>query len=65
MHNLTMNDAPNDSQGKPLTRNANLTKWVAEMAKLTKPDRIVWCDGSEEEKNRLTELAVQDGILTR
>ena len=33
------------------------------MAKLTKPDRIVWCDGSEEERVRLTEHAVQQGIL--
>ena len=64
MHNLTMNEAPNDSQGKPLTRNAHLTKWVADMAKLTKPDNIVWVDGSEDEKKRLTERAVKDGTLT-
>jgi len=33
------------------------------MARMTKPDRIVWCDGSESEKKRLTEEAVQKGIL--
>ena len=48
---------------KPLTTNAHLVAWVEEMAKLTKPDQIVWCDGSEDEKRRLTELAVSKGIL--
>jgi phosphoenolpyruvate carboxykinase (GTP) len=45
------------------TKNPTLLAWVAEMAKLTQPDAIVWCDGSEAEKNRLTELAVSNGIL--
>ncbi|MFO0663590.1 MAG: phosphoenolpyruvate carboxykinase (GTP) [Polyangiaceae bacterium] len=48
---------------KPLTKNPQVLAWVEEMAKLTKPDNIVWCDGSEEEKNRLTELAVANDIL--
>jgi phosphoenolpyruvate carboxykinase (GTP) len=55
--------APTESTGKPLTKNAKLLAWVDEMAKLTKPDNIVWCDGSEEEKHRLTELAVAEKIL--
>jgi len=45
------------------TNNPTLLEWVEDMAKLTQPDAIVWCDGSEAEKARLTELAVATGIL--
>ncbi len=45
------------------TNNPKLLAWVEEMAKLTKPDHIVWCDGSQEEKDRLTKYAVEKGIL--
>src|SRR5580704_12475964 len=54
---------PTDSSGKPLTRNQHLIQWVEQMARLTKPDHVVWCDGSEEERHRLTEEAVAKGIL--
>ncbi len=45
------------------TRSRELFDWVSEMAWLTKADRIVWCDGSEQERQRLTELAVATGVL--
>src|SRR5581483_638456 len=54
-----------DNNGKSLTKNQHLLAWVDEMARLTKPDSIVWCDGSEEEKHRLTEEAVAKGILLK
>ncbi|HET9449302.1 MAG TPA: phosphoenolpyruvate carboxykinase, partial [Aggregicoccus sp.] len=50
-------------QGNALTKNSHLLGWVAEMAKLTQPDQIVWCDGSEAEKKRLTDECVQAGTL--
>ncbi len=39
--------------------------WVAKMASLCKPDRIVWCDGSESEKQQLTDEALRRGILLK
>jgi phosphoenolpyruvate carboxykinase (GTP) len=54
---------PPDSIRKPVAPNADLLAWVEEAAELTRPDRIVWCDGSEEERARLTEVALARGIL--
>ena len=51
------------SRGDAATANRTLSGWVDEMARLTKPDRIYWCDGSVAEKDRLTEEAVAAGIL--
>ena len=45
------------------TKNSALLAWVAEAERLCKPDRVVFCDGSVEERHRLTEQAVAEGIL--
>jgi phosphoenolpyruvate carboxykinase (GTP) len=47
------------------TRNKKLLEWVEETAALTQPDRVEWCDGSEEEWERLTQLLVDGGTFTR
>ena len=36
-----------------------LETWVEEQARLTKPDKIHWCDGSEEEARRLVEVGIK------
>lgn len=46
-----------------MTKNKAVQRWVTEMARLTKPDRIQWLDGSEEEYRLLTERALQTGEL--
>ena len=42
-----------------------LTKWVRDIALLTKPDDVVWCDGSQAEWERMTSLLVENGTFTR
>jgi phosphoenolpyruvate carboxykinase (GTP) len=46
-----------------MIRHKQAIKWVEEMAALCKPDRVVWCDGSEEEKERLQQEAISEGEL--
>jgi phosphoenolpyruvate carboxykinase (GTP) len=38
-----------------------LEKWVEESAGLTKPSKIVWCDGSQAENERLVDEMLRDG----
>jgi phosphoenolpyruvate carboxykinase (GTP) len=52
-----------DTDADPITTSSALSEWVAEVARLTQPDRIVWCDGSQAERERLTREAVTAGVL--
>ncbi len=36
-------------------------QWVDDVAKLTKPDQVYWCTGSEEEYQNLASQMVKDG----
>ena len=45
------------------TRNKQLLEWVEEIAELTQPERVVWCDGSDAEYSRLMEEMVAIGTM--
>ena len=49
--------------GSMKVSNETLLKWVSDTAAMTNPDRVVWVDGSEDERRILTEKAVAAGIL--
>ena len=46
-------------------KNQKLVAWVTDIATLTKPDSIYWCDGSQEEYDRLCEQMVAAGTMRR
>src|SRR5919198_4061800 len=52
-----------NTQTQTVPANSFVQKWVKEMAAMCQPDEVVWCDGSEEERERLTRVAVQIGDL--
>ncbi|PZF80452.1 phosphoenolpyruvate carboxykinase (GTP) [Jiangella anatolica] len=54
---LDLDDAP--------TSHSRLLAWVREVAELTQPDRIHWCDGSDEEWTALTDELVEAGTIVR
>src|SRR5215203_3351869 len=47
------------------TKNQKLTSWVEEIAELTQPDAIHWCDGSAEEYDRLCQELVERGTFEK
>ncbi len=49
----------------PPTTNAKLREWVDEVAELTTPDAIHWCDGSAEEYEQLCSTLVEAGTFTK
>ena len=57
MSDLTMAPAP--------TTHAKLTGWVEEIASLTQPDAVHWCDGSAEEYDQLCQALVDAGTFER
>ena len=48
-----------------MTSNEKLNTWVDEIRQLCRPDAVVWCDGSAEEYDRLSQLMVESGTYIR
>ena len=48
-----------------LTNNKAVLSWIDEMTAITKPDKIVWITGEEDQISELREQAVREGILIK
>ena len=53
------------SQAPAWVRHGKLRDWVAEMVRLAKPDRVVWCDGSQAEYDQLCVELVAGGTFVK
>ena len=58
---------PSDSSSmtNPPPKNQKLINWVNEIAQLCTPDNIYWCDGSQEEYDRLCQEMVESGTFIK
>jgi phosphoenolpyruvate carboxykinase (GTP) len=52
-------------KGDTMTKNKKLLEWVKKMADMCQPDEIYWCDGSEEENERLLQMMVDSGMAIK
>ncbi|HQY07655.1 MAG TPA: phosphoenolpyruvate carboxykinase (GTP) [Burkholderiaceae bacterium] len=59
------NSAVASVQAPAFVKNPKLVAWVAEIAALTQPAAIHWCDGSREEYDRLCQLLVDAGTFKK
>ncbi len=58
-------DALTGTLAPTVATHPGLLSWVAAIAELTRPDAVVWCDGSAQEYDRLCELLVEQGTFVR
>ncbi len=62
---MSKNPIANAATAEAPTTNARLRGWVEDVAQLTKPDQVHWCDGSVEEYERLCQQLVDAGTFER
>jgi len=60
-----MTESPTPGLTAAPTTHPRLLAWVREIAELTAPERVYWCDGSDAEWQHLTAKLVADGTLVR
>jgi phosphoenolpyruvate carboxykinase (GTP) len=63
--NAPLSQASDQTNAPAWVRHAGLRRWVGEIARLAKPDRVHWCDGSQAEYEQLCEELVASGTLIR
>jgi phosphoenolpyruvate carboxykinase (GTP) len=64
-NDLTGDSAMSKASTPPENAPQSVVTWVNEIAKLTKPDAIYWCDGSAQEYDMLTREMIETGTLIR
>ena len=64
---MTTNTIPNEMNlnTPAYIHHQKLIAWVREIAELTQPDQIYWCDGSTEEYDRLCQKMVDAGTMKK
>ncbi|NTW48661.1 MAG: phosphoenolpyruvate carboxykinase (GTP) [Chlorobiales bacterium] len=65
MGSITQNEALTEIQFPANLKNEKLREWVEEVVALCKPDKVHWCDGSQEEYDSLCEEMVQSGTFIK
>ncbi len=65
MNAIAAASTASDPHKQGASRHAGLNAWVAEVARLTQPDAIHWCDGSDAENAALIAKMEADGTLIR